>query len=179
MNSSPASASTSKVVFDSQYNFFGILMLIMLPLISLGGFAFLCTKFWDRPVIIGIMAVIALVLTLSASAEKIVVGTDRFSIVTIRVLPMLTQRKTFLYSSVAAITASLPLTQAGDFYQSSRDMGKTPLWPTTQKKYNRITVRYKDGVEVELSPSIYRGTFHKALDHIRSLSDIAITASDQ
>jgi hypothetical protein len=118
---------TPKVVFDSQYSFFGIFVLVMLPLVSICGFAFLYTKFSDRPVIVVILAAIALLFTLGASADKILVGTDRFTIVTIGVLPILRRRKTFLYSAVASIEASLPLTQAGDITQSEKNFMR-PGW---------------------------------------------------
>ena len=168
-----------KIVFDSQYPFFGIFILIMLPLVSICGFAFLYTKFSDRPVIVVIMAVIALLFILSASAEKILVGTDRFTIVTIGVLPILRRRKTFLYSAVASIEASLPLTQGGDISQNEMNALRSPWLGTYPTKNNKLTIRYKDGVEVELTPSIYRGAFHKALEHIGRLSDISIKIEDK
>lgn len=171
--------NTSKIVYDSQYPFFGIFILIMLPLVSVCGFAFLYTKFSDRPVIVIILAVIAIFCILAARAEKILVGTDRFTIVSIGVLPILTMKKTFLYSAVASIDASLPLTQAGDIDQSSSNFLQSTRLSRFPTKTNKLTIRYKDGVEVELTPSIYRAEFHKALDHIKRLSDIAIVTSDK
>jgi len=169
---------SSNVVFDSKYPFFGIVTLIVLPLCSAALFLFLLTQIKDHPILASGLALFALLIIIGANAEKIVVQDDRFLIITRRLIPALTTRKVFLYSTVGSIEAHLPLTQLEDIEESTMNFLKNPVLPKIYKQ-NTLIVRYKDGVEVELTPSIYRGAFHKALGHIGRLSRIPIVVKDR
>jgi hypothetical protein len=172
----------AKVVFDSEYSFFGIFMLILLPLCGGILFVFLLAHIRDFPIIASLLAVFSLMIVIGANAEKIVVQTDRFTIITRRLIPAMTTRKTFLFSTIGSIEAHLPLTQSEDIDEAGRDV-RTDHYQVAASfkpyKENSLIVRYKDGVEVQLTPSIYRAAFHAALGHIRELSRIPIVIRDK
>jgi hypothetical protein len=168
----------AKVIFDSKYPFFGIFTLVVLPLCSAILFLFLITHINDHPILFSGLALFTLLIIIGANAEKIVVQDDRFTIITRRLIPALTTRKVFLYSQIGSIEAHLPLTQLEDIDEPTVTFLRNPV---LQKKYkeNTLIVRYKDGVEVVLTPSIYRAAFHKALAHIAKISRIPIAIKDK
>ena len=169
---------TSQVVYDSEYPFLGILTMIALPLCSAVLLPFVLTRFNDFPILVSIFALLLLVIIFGAYTQKIVVERDRFTIVTWRLIPAMRKRQTFLFSQVQSIEAYLPLTQGEDFYQNERDLTNGPL-SSGRTKQNSLIIRYRDGVEVKLNPSIYRKAFREALGHIGKLSAIKIQATDK
>jgi hypothetical protein len=172
----------AKVVFDSKYPFFGIFTLILLPVCSAILLVFLIAHIKDFPIIASVLAVVALMVVIGANAEKIVVQQDRFTIITRRLIPALTTKKTFLFSTIGSIEAHLPLTQAEDINEASQNEFNENFQVLPHfipYKENTLIVRYKDGVEVQLTPSIYRAAFRAALGHIGELSGIPIVIRDK
>lgn len=169
---------TTKIVFDSEYPFFGVFLMIIMPLCSAILLVALFDHIKDHPILSSVFALFLSAIILGVNVEKIIVETDRFTIITRRLIPAFTTGKVFLYSTIASIKASLPLTELGDVHDSSKNFLRPPQFERPTKN-NSLIVRYKDGVEVELSPAIYQGAFHMALDHIKKLSDISIVASDK
>jgi hypothetical protein len=172
----------AKVVFDSKYPFFGLLTLILLPVCAAILMVFLIAHIKDFPIIASILAVFALMIVIGANAEKIVVETDRFTIITRRLMPVMTTRKTFLFSAIGSIEAHLPLTQREDIEEADQNIVTDhyqAIASTKPYKENSLIVRYKDGVEVQLIPSIYRAVFAAALGHIGQISRIPIVIRDK
>jgi hypothetical protein len=171
----------AKIVFDSKYPFFGIFTLVVLPLCSAILFLFLLTQLKEHPIIASGLGLFALLIIIGANAEKIVVQQDRFTIITRRLIPALTTRKVFLYSQVGSMEVHLPLTQLEDVAEAGSNYLRYNNVPGTRTSYkeNTLIVRYKDDVEVTLTPSIYRASFHKALTHIAELSHIPISIQDK
>jgi len=111
--------------------------------------------------------------------EKIRVEKDRFTIINRKfLLPGLTRNYTFPFSSVAEIEAWLPLSQLKEVGDNLYNLER----PNAFRKFystNTLVVKFKDGHEMTLTPSIYRGAYHKALLHIQELSTIKVSMNDR
>lgn len=103
-----------------------------------GMLIFILLHIGHYPVAVSLLSLFLVRIMIDARVEKIIVSEDRFVIVTRHLLPWVTKKQVVLFSAVESI--DIP---AGK--------GETFL------------VRYKDGDRRQLSPSIHRAQFQKAV----------------